>query len=283
MAEPLRPPKPKAKNAKFDRIDIWRTEVASSQIYCACSALALQVMQADPCESSRSSMGMASISDLGSSTGAGYSRDSVTTASYPLKEQKRPKFLPSALKPNLSSIAPGEREGSDCPLCASPTDGVAYKWLSNDGSGLVQGWNSPRSISSVKRLEEGGKAKPKKSLLKVVSQVFRRSKRFDLPRGSEVSQPSTTTKNASYSNVQNASKNTTTGTNAIPRMAGTEMYHRLRREAGVDGTGDHDADGSDDTVEGFSDDDRKKPRIGIDASSARLRRAQKLLNKDKHP
>lgn len=56
--------------------------------------------------------------------------------------------------------------------------------------------------------------------------------------------------------------------------SGTEMYHSLRREKRmtVDGTGDHDEE-----IDSFSDDDGKKPRIGIEETAARLHRAQKLL------
>jgi hypothetical protein len=55
------------------------------------------------------------------------------------------------------------------------------------------------------------------------------------------------------------------------------MYHLLRREGRltINGTDDNAEE-----VDTFSDDDRKKPRTGIDASAARLDRARKLLKHD---
>ncbi|KAI3329109.1 hypothetical protein HD806DRAFT_272683 [Xylariaceae sp. AK1471] len=280
MAALSKTSKSKTRNAtKFDRIDIWRNEVASSQIYCVCSALAMQTKTAGVRDSFSSSLEIPSTAV--SSTSMDLHKGAVKSAAYPWhgeQNQKRPGFLSKASSRLGSPRSPERKNGGECSMCASPTDGVAYKSLSSDGCGLVWRRSDSRSISSsIKCLEEGGQAKAKRqSLLKAVSQVFRRTKKLDLPQSSsESSQPQQEKIDAATS-TPNTSKPTTAAgpSHEVPgRSTGTEMYHLLRREETLDGTGNNDEE-----VDVFSDDDRKKPKIGIDESAARLYRARKLLN-----
>jgi len=150
-------------------------------------------------------------------------------------------------------------------MCASPTDGVEYKSLSSDGSGLVWRMNdASRSISSsLKRLEEGEKAKSNRPLLNRISQVFRHTKKSSESLG--------------VITVPGGSKTTTADwSGKIPgRSTGTEMYYLLRREKRLDVAIDKEAE--DKTVGGPSEDSGKKPKIGIEESAARLERAQRML------
>ncbi|KAI1150602.1 hypothetical protein F4825DRAFT_394115 [Nemania diffusa] len=273
---PTTPPKPRPKprNARFDRIEIWRNEVVASRIYCVCSA---PTRQENHCGSSSSTK---------LSAAGGFYRSVVKLAtSVSLEREEWGSRFPSPVLSEQSDISPTYETNGYCPVCASPIDGVVYKRLSTDGSGLVQARNnSPRSPYSGTFLDAGeqvGKDKGKgKLLLKKVSQLLRRTKRLDLPRSIDsVEFIGTSMQQKTYANAPDV-PTTTRSTPCIEglKRTGTEMYHSLRNTTGPGGTANKDAE--DETTSAISDDDCKKPKIGIDKSAARLRRAQKMLNND---
>ncbi|KAI1818403.1 hypothetical protein GGS20DRAFT_528463 [Poronia punctata] len=256
---------------KFERIDIWRSEVASSQTYCVCSAPALKPKAIGAFGKPSSSLGTPSIAEA--ATGTLPKQDKIQSTVFPIGDQKqhRPKFLSLGSK---SNIRDGRRRNEavrgNCSMCAKPTDGVEYKCFSSDGSGLVWRMNdASRSISnSIKRLEEGAPPKPGSPLFSRISQVFRRPKENDEPlrRGSE--------RSVGSGLPSRPKAKTADWTDEVPgRSTGTEMYYLLRREKRLDAVVDNDTD--DNT---FSDESGKKPKIGIGKTAARLERAQKMLD-----
>ncbi|GAP86148.2 hypothetical protein SAMD00023353_0302810 [Rosellinia necatrix] len=252
------------RDAKFDRIEIWRNEVAASPICCVCSA-----------PSSASAR----------SPTAGLYKSLVKLASSLTTDREEDPAVPSttsASDGSNSSHARERRRSRDCTTCASPLDGVAYKRLGADGSGLVRARDvSAPSLASINCLEAGGKAKGgKKSLLKKVSQVFRRAKWLEWSQSNKSTELADTqqTTQTTHPNTLDDPITTTAGpcSRIAQRPVGTEMYHSLRPGTGSgDVAGD---DGEDEIVDAVSDGDDKKPKVGIDESAARLRRAQKLLN-----
>ncbi|KAF2964303.1 hypothetical protein GQX73_g9270 [Xylaria multiplex] len=113
--------------------------------------------------------------------------------------------------------------------------------------------------------------KPTIDLLGADIDAFRRTKGLDpLLRSIEP-----TDRRERYANVSGASTSMTAGPRKdIPRRNnGTEMYRRLRLQGTVND------DQEDESSSAVSNDDRKRPKVGIDESAARLRRARKLLTK----
>ncbi|KAI0914841.1 hypothetical protein F4823DRAFT_194938 [Ustulina deusta] len=223
---------------RFGRFEIWRTEVAASHKYCACSAPTTR--------------------DKASRFGAFYRRSVAKFGiDNPLTDQEEcpssPQTAESSRSPHPLKSHPPESPGDLCAVCKLPTDGVRYKSLSKDGYGLVRARSpSPQPVSGNKCLDEDGNIKGKgKSVLNRMSQVFHRTKALD-------SQPQSI-------ELIDMSKKT-----------GTEMYSDLRPGAADDGK-------HDETSSAMSDEDRKKPKTGIEGSAARLRRAQNLLHRRPQP
>ncbi|TGJ79894.1 hypothetical protein E0Z10_g8880 [Xylaria hypoxylon] len=252
-------PKPEwePRNNRFNRIEIWRNEVAASPISCVCSAPTMQAKGAGVAGSLYRSMTKFGIYN-------------------PLTNEEEDALCPHRKECSGNSHS-RERIISNCNVCASPMNGVTYKLLGG-GSGLVRARaSSSQSLSSasIRCLEEGGQMKQERgrSLLKRVSQAFRRTKGLD-PRLRSI-EP-TGTREKTDANAPGASiSSTASPRKEVPRRKnGTEMYYRLRLE----GTADDDQE--DESIGAVSDDDRKKLVIGIDESAARLRRAQRLFNKD---
>ncbi|KAI1202063.1 hypothetical protein F5X97DRAFT_252169 [Nemania serpens] len=267
--------KPNPGGSKLDRIDIWRNEVAASRLCCACSAPTVQDKIAGPRRSS-SPTSLSTTGHLYKNIAGRLSLD---------REEGNPFFSFAASGSEQGgSLRPSERTSHNCSVCASPVDGVAYKWLSSDGSGLVLARsNSPRLLFSRKPREttdvsatEGHVQWMGKLLWERVSHLFRR------PNGAE---PSQSCESSESTRIQRQRADTdappapTTRAGSrngtLLRKNGTEMYHNLR-----DRTGTADNDGAEETISTVSDDEGKRPTLGIDKSAARLRRAQRLLNKD---
>ncbi|KAJ3567850.1 hypothetical protein NPX13_g6627 [Xylaria arbuscula] len=142
----------------------------------------------------------------------------------------------------------GQRPSPHCPVCALPLCGVKYKLLSKDGFGLVR----PRSPSPKRWSRDEGQSQDRqrkeksKSVLSKIVRVIQRPK---------------------------ARKPAELGETA--KRTQTDMYHDLRPEAVPTRGGVHEEE----TSSALSDDECKKPKVGISASAARLRRAQMLLQR----
>ncbi|KAI1132116.1 hypothetical protein F5Y10DRAFT_232157 [Nemania abortiva] len=243
MVEPLGSPEPKPRSFRFDRIEIWRNEVAASRICCVCSA---------PTMGNAREIALA-VAAIGGSSKAKTGLFKDTTP-----------HLGSRGRSSLSHEPTG-----DCLVCAAPTDGVEYKWISRDGRGLVRAESMSLSpvTRSLKNLELGEESKWQwkgKLILKKVSRVFRSTKLASaLPEtGVGMSKLSIAT--------------TSPPPNQGHKRTGTEMYHSLRYDPEPCGTANKDERETNQRVS--SDDDRTEPKTGIDKSAARLRRAQKLLD-----
>ncbi|KAI1159112.1 hypothetical protein F5B18DRAFT_41735 [Nemania serpens] len=269
--------KPKPGDSKLDRIEIWRNEVAASRLCCTCSA---PTVQAGPRRSSSPSR-LPTTSNL---------YKNIAKLAGPLsldRDEGNPFFSFTASGSEQGgSLRPSERTSHNCSVCASPIDGVAYKWLSSDGSGLVLARNSPpRLLSSLKSRETGepateGQAQWMGKLLwERVSQLFRHTNGEEPPQSCEPSESTSIQRQRADTGALNTPITMIRSRNeALLRRNGTEMYHNLRDRTGLGGTADND--GEDEMISTVSDDEGKRPTLGIDKSAARLRRAQRLLNKD---
>ncbi|KAI0389037.1 hypothetical protein F5Y17DRAFT_157491 [Xylariaceae sp. FL0594] len=254
-----------AKSAKLDRIDIWRNEVASSQLCCVCSAPALRAKVFGAHGRSSPRVGV-----FTRTTSAAPTRSKHTNIECTIMPVNEPKKRP---RPKFFSLGSGsdtiehllQSESSVCSICALPIDGVEYKILSSDGSGLVNDASRSRA-NSLKHLDAGGTAataKHRPLLLKRISQVFRTTKKSG--------------ESLAIGSVPDTSKVTMTDrSHKTPgSCASTEMYHLLRREKRLEATVSKEAEEK--TVGYLSEDSDKKPRIGIEQSAARLERAQRML------
>ncbi|KAI0459452.1 hypothetical protein F5B21DRAFT_302858 [Xylaria acuta] len=251
-------------NPGFKSIGIWRNEVNTSSIYCACSARCRRPKSSDPRENFSTTLGK----------GAGSLLRGVDKLAKTLNQLlwEDDTFPPPSPEPRPVRIGSINRRivYPVCPACGFPTDGVVYRQITGDEFGLVRAWgDSPGPVPSAKPLNEGeGK---RKALLKKVSQVFRRTKPLDIRR--------TPSELMDLSDTANATRDALITPKAGPhqrdsgKKMGTEMY------SGVVRTGTTDDDGEDGPVTAITDDSRKKPRVGIAESAARLRRARKLLDR----
>ncbi|KAJ2982805.1 hypothetical protein NUW58_g6366 [Xylaria curta] len=232
------------KTSGLGRIEIWRNEVASSPIYCMCSALSMELR-------------------IPGSRGSWYRAKFAGTFHAGRKEDSSSSALP------VSRPTSSKSDCAVCPLCASPVGGIEYKKLSSDGYGFVWAKNSPWSSANGKFVEDKGK---RNSLLTRASQAFRRTHRLGSQRNSDPVEFTGGT------NVLRALEDRM----VRPQKSdsgwgdGTEMYGSLRVEAANN-------DGEDDGLGAFSDGDGKKLETSINESAARLRRALALLNKGGGP
>lgn len=252
--------RPSYRDPRFDRIEIWRNEVAISPICCVCSAPSYSSTRSATAGLYKSLIKLASSLSLDRedvrrvpSINSGSERSSTDT-----RERTRER-----------------RTSKDCTMCASPLDGVVYKWLSTDGSGLVRAKSD--SFAEAKCHEAGWSidGKGKKSLLKKVSQVLRHTKVLDLSRSNRSLDPFSTRRKTTTTTMEPPAIKTTRRHSGIPyKQAGTEMYQSLRPDIRLETSADDDEE----EIGGTSD-NGKKPKVGIDDSAARLRRAHKLLNK----
>ncbi|KAI1263013.1 hypothetical protein F5Y18DRAFT_139780 [Xylariaceae sp. FL1019] len=231
------------KAARFDRIDIWRKEVADSHIFCVCSALAT----------------------------SGLDHKSPVTVSTASTNQRRraPRILHRDFRPQPQDVQASHGTGQVtpyCPICGLPNDSVGYEPLSNDGKGLIRRSVSPRSVSSIQPIESESKiGLRKQGLIKAMTHVFRPHKRLDLPKNSDSPRGADTPLERGSASPTTDKQNPASGTN---------MYHLLRRDV----QNDEVPPASDETP--LSEElERKKPRLGIEQSAARLERAKFLLNK----
>ncbi|KAI1333371.1 hypothetical protein F5Y16DRAFT_355665 [Xylariaceae sp. FL0255] len=282
---------------KYEQIDIWRREVAATDPLCACSGAAIKSagaeceddhpqnrsIQGPPVKVWRSPTKRKDVVSSVTPVVADSDDDKNTKDETPdkahcqdpshheLDQGKEPGELCTSTglaEQSLKAIAESwrhqPREG-DCHMCAAPTDGIAYEEL-EDGSGLVR-----RSQSSGSFLLANGngpaqpkkkkKKKSKKTLLKTMSQVFQWGHKKGGLTTAQQLQP----------DIGSPEKD------ALKPDRQTEMYSNLRHNGANDDC---------ETNESPSEDSaRKKPRLTIQRSAARLLRAKQLLDQQskKHP
>ncbi|KAI0203995.1 hypothetical protein F4808DRAFT_395347 [Astrocystis sublimbata] len=158
-----------------------------------------------------------------------------------------------------------------CSACGLPTDGVAYKRISGDEFGLVRvrGISPPDANPKIRSVEEGrdNNHNNNNAFFKKLSQAFRRAKMHDARTSSK-------TAGCPDDAAQDAQKTRSRRAGPGNKFC-TEMYRGL--ECGGASDGEDDVGGK---VPVISDDSRKKPKVGIEESVARLGRARKLLHKN---
>ncbi|KAI1176922.1 hypothetical protein F4777DRAFT_577430 [Nemania sp. FL0916] len=273
----------------FGRIEIWRHEVATSRICCVCSAPTLPDKGASLRRNAWSTKLSLTTRSLNKGMARLFGRDE--TGAPPLAR---------------AATSGSEREGGDahkpasskCLGCGKRVCGVAYKRLSLDEFGLVWTRSSPPATTSSttestevceQQQQKRGRADKNKavSLLKKVSQRFSHDARLDLPSprsnksGELIAGPERQSTNLNSLldalNVSVTAITTVGPQNKSTGKYGTEMYRNLRSNNNKSALGH---DGEVESV--FSDDDDlKKPKLGIEKSAERLRRAQRLLERNR--
>ncbi|KAI1341615.1 hypothetical protein F5Y15DRAFT_414138 [Xylariaceae sp. FL0016] len=247
------------KIAKLDRIEVWRTEVLSSQKFCVCSAPASSQPSTAKrrTESARGDKDEAVTAAESASASSTAPEDSSESLFSRYKGQLRTKLLPRTKLERTTSNRSGasteserssrlaERdEGKDCPICSLPVDDVMYVSFSKDGSGIA--W--PGHLNSDNALPA---EKQRSGKLKIFHSA---SKIFKVPRRAEKMAEPTSDK------VKGA----------------TEMYSGLRPDTRGVGEGE----GSVGSLMS-SEDGRGKPALGLEEKAERLERAARLLKKSR--
>ncbi|KAI0548317.1 hypothetical protein F4679DRAFT_326582 [Xylaria curta] len=252
---------PSNDSRKSKRVEIWRNEVNTSSIYCVCSAPSRQAESLCSRGSFSTTLGKGAGSLV---KGVGKLAKALNQLLWEDDTFPSPSPEPGQARSSSSSL-----RRPMCPVCGFPTDGIVYKQIGNDDFGLLRTRaESPELVSKARSLDEGeGK---RKSLLRKVSQAFRRTKMFEPSRApSEL---------VDLSDLVYGMQGASITPKAVPhqrdsgKITGTEMYRDMRAGATED-------DGEGGPVTNISDDSGKKPQVGIEESAARLRRAQKLLHK----
>ncbi|OTA92137.1 hypothetical protein M434DRAFT_396688 [Hypoxylon sp. CO27-5] len=271
-----------------NRIEIWRTEVSLAQSYCVCSkptiaTAANQVTSKDALPTSTSSTAIESDNHPESTQ---QSTD-ISGPSHQPAEPANPYDHRGAMQTSLALKL-------GCPVCSARIDeSVSFQLLRRQGErGLVRGRASPRSVMNIDNLKETSSydkykppattrfkravAKPFKNLRKASSFEYEkysaRGENKTMEMGKAVLRP--------LMKLFGGSSKWTLSSDVGPdgariRPRATEMYHAYREETGTSA-------GSVETLlSALSDDnERRRPGLTIDESAARLRRAQKLLERN---
>ncbi|KAI0486280.1 hypothetical protein F4859DRAFT_511274 [Xylaria cf. heliscus] len=244
-------------NPGLKRIGIWRNEVNASSIYCVCSAPAVQ-----PKGSNQRKGFSTTLTKSAGTLFRGVEKFAKTLNQLLWEDDTFPSPEPES-RPRGSGSFRQRIFCPVCPMCGFPTDNVVYTQITGDEFGLVRvGGDSPEPPD-----ETEGK---RKTLLKKVSQVFRRTRTLDPSRT-----PNELVDVSDYVNAALDASIVPKGgphRKALGKKTGTEMY------SGAGPAGATDDDGEGRPVITVTD-DSKKPRVGIAESAARLLRARKLLDK----
>ncbi|KAI5866614.1 hypothetical protein GGS23DRAFT_279446 [Durotheca rogersii] len=287
-------PRPAASNPKFDRIDIWRTEVNRARKYCVCSAATASGFgsnrvskDAPPLSSSSTAVGSDSRTELSQHhialshpAASNDSSDNHPESAPSAQSARRPLASSEAPRSKTSTPDTGRSDNQNpniCAVCSSRVDTeVSYLPLTEDGSsGFVRTNRGPRSVASIKKLKEAVSSKNYKTprsmrINRAIKAPFKHLKNVALP-------PDRTSKRRRIVSklFGNASGYASSSDDEQkPRPRATEMYYLLRPDVDP---------GSVETLAGLSDDDddeRRKPGLTIDQTASRLQRALKLLEKN---
>ncbi|KAI0141072.1 hypothetical protein F4776DRAFT_661894 [Hypoxylon sp. NC0597] len=271
----------------MNQIDIWRTEVNSARSYCVCSKPTTATSASQ--DASKDALPTATSSTAIDSDNRPESTHQLTDISGPSHQPANPSDH-RGTPPTSLALKLG------CPVCSAPIDeSVSFQLLRRQGEqGLVRGRASPRSVASINNLRETSsydKYKPpattrfKRAVAKRF-QNLRKAASFEYEKYSARGENKTKEMGKAVLRplirLFKGSSKETLSSNVGPdgarlRPRATEMYQAYR--TGVQETGT--SAGSVETLlSALSDDERRRPRLTIDESAARLRRAQKLLERN---
>ncbi|KAI1459077.1 hypothetical protein F4805DRAFT_422528 [Annulohypoxylon moriforme] len=264
---------------KVRQIHVWRTEVECSQTQCICS---------NPTVVEPESAGRAKSKSKDKGKGkavlrrGGGQRTEASTSSTAMESDIQPEpLLRPASSPRRTPITVGffVPEGEPCPMCETPVnEGVMFERIGARGEKAIVCTNaSSRSMSSVNRLSDvlsyqQYKTPPKTWLKRKARKPLDQIKRAVTPedeksKGKQVLRPL-------LGLLRRSSSDSSSSGPPTVRPRATEMYHTVPSRE------DSDIAGSVETLlSGLSDDERGRPKLTIDESAARLRRAQKLLER----
>ncbi|KAI1107532.1 hypothetical protein F4804DRAFT_297273 [Jackrogersella minutella] len=266
---------------KIERIEIWALEVDSARRYCVCS---------NPTKHKPANRtGKNPLSGSTSSTAVDSDNPPESSSQEPTKPTE------AVTSPVALRLGGGGLLGNtlECPMCLAPVnEDVSFVELRERGeAGLVRrGDDSPRSVASLNDISKptsyrNYKTPASQRIKKAVAKPFARLKEAATTedekfKGKAVLKPL----KRLFRRESKQSLSSDGGGEPHVRPRATEMYRAYRTEAQTPAT----AAGSVETLlSALSDDDddgaRRRPGLTIDESAARLRRAQKLLQRqNKH-
>ncbi|KAI1382086.1 hypothetical protein F4677DRAFT_14752 [Hypoxylon crocopeplum] len=257
------------------RINIWRAEVKSTETYCSCSAPAIR--EPDSKDALLTSTANTAVA-------------SEIPPEPPQQPVVQPVVQPAPAPSGPATFLAGPSDGPPiCPICLLPIDeGVSFARLREHGDeGLVRSRSSPRSEASIKGIGDVTSSKdyttPRKirirRAVKRPLRPFKRAKMVVASKGKKFKKKRIVRR---VKRLFKGSKDSVSSDDHKIRPRATEMYRAYRYDAKPEADAANADAGSVETLDGLSDDsERRRPRLTIDESAARLRRAQKLLGKTK--
>lgn len=264
----------------MDIIHTWREEVTSSWSYCGCTRPTISSGPVGGASNTGAISASASSTAVGSANRPESSRQ--TSPSHqppnpledPIKSSSASSRHDIFRDPPLSSrsIASNLKPREDRLICSRcglriDRDVSLRQPKGHNEEGLICRRLSPPSTADIERIPELGEPHigpwaryPQKAFKKLKRQSTRGES-----KGKRILKP--------LLRLLKGKKETlsSTGDGSDNGPLRTEMYRAYRLDANVDA-------GSVETLAALSDDEYRRPRLTIDESTARLRRAQKLLN-----
>ncbi|KAI0890059.1 uncharacterized protein GGS22DRAFT_149887 [Annulohypoxylon maeteangense] len=267
---------------KVRQIYVWRTEVEYSQTRCICSNPTM--IEPEPAKKAK---GESKGKGKGKAVArrGGHRTEASSSTAMESDIQPEPSQEPAAPREIPLTVGIFVREGDPCPMCKTPVnEGVLFSKIEGSGERAIVCTNaSSRSMTSLNRISDvlsfrQYKTPPRTWLKRKARKPLEQIKRAVTPedekfKGKQVLKPlmDLLKRRSSLESVSSGP--------ATVRPRATEMYHtvpsendKLRARAGSVET----------LLSSLSDDDddeRGRPKLTIGESAARLRRAQRLLDK----
>ncbi|KAI2640417.1 hypothetical protein GGS26DRAFT_158155 [Hypomontagnella submonticulosa] len=262
---------PNLSEAKLNVIIIWLAEVNAARKYCVCSK---------PTLDGTDNHNITTDTPPASASGTAVSSDYY---SRPSLRQSAPSLAPASTSVSLK-LGP-RRNRPPCPMCSSQIDeSVSFLSLRDHGEeGLVRKKASPRSVASIGNLSETEATDHRQYMTptgrRVKTAVPRPIQQLQSPPDKKSKRKRILEPIMKLFKRPGHGEESCDDAEEEPeiRPRATEMYQAFRPNADNSKT-------SIETAASLSDDECKRPKLAIDESAARLRRAQKLLdktNKDK--
>ncbi|KAI1415926.1 hypothetical protein F5Y13DRAFT_140164 [Hypoxylon sp. FL1857] len=280
-------------SVKVNQIDIWRNEVNKARNYCVCSKPTMVAPR--PQGAIKDAVPNSSSSTAIDSDNRPESTKQPIDNSGPSHQPAKPAEPAEPANPFNPRGAPATSLALKlgCPVCAELIDeSVTFEVLRERGErGLVRGRASTRSeasfsnvgqIVSHDKYKSPASVRVKRAVSKPLQQL-KRAASFEDEKSSDKSKSKGKGKaKAVFGPLRKllrwSSKESLSSDGPQTRPRATEMYHAYRVNA-VEA--EETSAGSVETLLSSLSDERKRPRLTIDESAARLRRAQRLLERER--
>ncbi|KAI0898234.1 hypothetical protein F4806DRAFT_351429 [Annulohypoxylon nitens] len=266
---------------KVRQIIVWRTEVDYSRTHCICSTpTMLQTSRATPSRSGSEDKDKDEGKGKGKAVDRGGQQTGESSSTAIESDIPEPKDVPV----HVGMFIP---EGDPCPTCATPVnEGVKFKPVAASGDNAIIWTNaSARSTSSLNRLSDVISYRqyqtPPKTWLQRAKKPVQKIKRAVTPDHEKSKRKAVLKPLMGLLRRRSSTGSNSSGPLTV-RPRATEMYHTVPDAVPPGAAGSVET-----LLSGLSDSDddnhdkRGRPKLTIDDSAARLRRAQRLLEKQK--